>query len=233
MSSTLIRNATILTMNDAMEVVSGAVSVRDGVIAGVGAEPTQPHDVVIDATGHYLLPGFIQTHIHLCQTLFRGYADDLRLLDWLRTRIWPMEAAHTPTSLRAAADLACHELLLSGTTTVLTMETVHDTEAVFEAVAATGLRAVIGKCLMDAASDDVPPRLRERTQRSIDEAVALHRRYDNTAVGARAGARSHPCGRTARRSGGRSCRDRARQHRLPARGRPDHGAAQRGALRLG
>ena len=73
----------------------------------------------LDARGAYLLPGFIQTHVHLCQTLFRGYADDLRLLEWLRRRIWPMEAAHTPASLAAATRLACHELLRSGTTSVL------------------------------------------------------------------------------------------------------------------
>ncbi|HTM02690.1 MAG TPA: 5'-deoxyadenosine deaminase [Vicinamibacterales bacterium] len=183
MPSTLIRNATILTMNERVEVVTGAVSVRDGTIASIGLEPAAPHDVVINAGGQYLLPGFIQTHIHLCQTLFRGYADDLPLLQWLRTRIWPMEAAHTPASLRAAADLACLELLRSGTTTVLTMETVYDTDAVFDAVTATGIRAVIGKCMMDAATDDIPQRLREQTRRSIDEAVALHGHYDNSANG--------------------------------------------------
>ena len=143
MSSTLIRNATILTMNDGMDVVSGAVSVRDGRIAAIGAEPGTPHDTMIDAAGGYLLPGFVQTHIHLCQTLFRGYADDLRLMDWLRTRIWPMEAAHTPASLRAAARLSCLELLRSGTTSILTMETVHDTDAVIEATAETGIRATL------------------------------------------------------------------------------------------
>ena len=60
-----------------------------------------------------------------------------------------MEAAHTPATLRAAARLATTELLASGTTAVLTMETVHDTDAVFEAVAESGLRATIGKCMMD------------------------------------------------------------------------------------
>src|ERR1019366_9589866 len=86
----------------------------------------------IDARAGYILPGFIQTHIHLCQTLFRGYADDLPLMDWLRRRVWTMEAAHTPASLRAATRLATTELLSSGTTAVLTMETVHDTDVVFE-----------------------------------------------------------------------------------------------------
>jgi len=175
MSSTLIRNATILTMNDRLEVVFGAVSVDDGRIVSVGADPESAHDVVIDAAGDYLLPGFVQTHVHLCQTLFRGYADDLRLMEWLRSRVWPMEAAHNPASLRAAARLACHELLRGGTTSILTMETVHDTAVVCEAVAESGIRATIGKCMMDAPSAGTPSRLHESMQHSLDESLALRR----------------------------------------------------------
>jgi 5-methylthioadenosine/S-adenosylhomocysteine deaminase len=170
-------------MNDAWEVVNGAVSVRDGRIASVGPEPAERHDRTIDAAGGLLLPGFIQTHIHLCQTLFRGYADDLKLMEWLRTRIWPMEAAHTPQSLRAATRLACLELLRGGTTAVLTMETVHDTHAVFEAATEIGIRATIGKCMMDAPPDDAPSRLREDTQQALDESLALCRQWDKSANG--------------------------------------------------
>ncbi|HMF95863.1 MAG TPA: 5'-deoxyadenosine deaminase, partial [Vicinamibacterales bacterium] len=141
-----------------------------------------PHDTLIDAAGGYILPGLIQTHIHLCQTLFRGYADDLLLMDWLRTRIWPMEAAHTPDSLRAAARLATAELLASGTTSVLTMETVHDTDVVFQEVEASGLRATIGKCMMDFDAQ-VPRRLQEDTRASIDESVAIRARWEGAANG--------------------------------------------------
>jgi 5-methylthioadenosine/S-adenosylhomocysteine deaminase len=148
----------------------------------VGGTIDGHHDTVIDARGGYLLPGLIQTHIHLCQTIFRGYSDDRPLLEWLRERTWPMEAAHTPASLRAAADLATTELLMSGTTSVLTMETVHDTDVVFDAVGASGLRATIGKCMMDG-STDVPARLQERTRASIDESVALHRRWHGASQG--------------------------------------------------
>lgn len=169
-------------MNDAFDVVEGDVVVRDGRIAAIGASDATHADQVIDARGAYLLPGFIQTHIHLCQTLFRGYADDLALLDWLKTRVWPMEAAHTPRSLAAAARQAADELLRSGTTTVLTMETVHDTDAVFEALEPMGLRAVIGKCMMDADSA-VPSRLMEQTSRSIDEATAIAKRWHGRANG--------------------------------------------------
>src|SRR3954469_24378064 len=182
MSSLLIRGGTVLTLNDAWDVVAGDVSIRDGRIAAIGANLGGRHDRTIDARGGYVLPGLIQTHIHLCQTLFRGYADDLALMYWLRTRVWPMEAAHTPDSLRAAARLATTELLCSGTTSVLTMETVHDTDVVFEAVAESGLRATIGKCMMDLDAQ-VPARLQEQTQGSLDESVAIRKRWDGAANG--------------------------------------------------
>ena len=169
-------------MNDRLDIVEGAVGIRDGRIACIGAEPEERWDTVIDARGAYLLPGFVQTHVHLCQTLFRGFADDMPLLEWLKRRVWPLEAAHTPATLRASAQLAATELLLSGTTTVLTMETVHDTDVVFETLAAAGMRGVVGKCMMDSA-DEVPSRLQERTSASIAESVALKKRWDHAAGG--------------------------------------------------
>jgi cytosine/adenosine deaminase-related metal-dependent hydrolase len=182
MSSILIRGGVVLTMNDRLEIVRGDVSIRDGRIDGVGVTVAGSHRKVIEARGGFVLPGFIQTHVHLCQTLFRGYADDLRLMDWLRTRVWPMEAAHTSATLRAAARLATTELLCSGTTAILTMETVHDTDAVFEAVGESGMRATIGKCMMDS-DVNVPRRLQEQTKASIAESVAIAERWNGAANG--------------------------------------------------
>ena len=182
MASVLFRNATILTMDDRLTVTDGSVSVRDGRIAAVGDVADQPHDTVIDARGGYLLPGFIQTHVHLCQTLFRGYADDMPLLEWLRLRVWPMEAAHSASTLRASVQLAAAELLRTGTTSVLTMETVHDTDVVFEALAELGLRATVGKCMMDSDTE-VPRRLQEQTRASIEESLALKKRWHGAANG--------------------------------------------------
>jgi 5-methylthioadenosine/S-adenosylhomocysteine deaminase len=182
LASLLIRGGTVVTMNDRFDLVEGDVSIRGGRIAAVGSAVAGQHDVVVEARGGYILPGLIQAHIHLCQTLFRGYADDLPLMDWLRTRVWPMEAAHTPDTLRAAARLATTELLASGTTAVLTMETVHDTDVVFEEVAASGLRATIGKCMMDFDAE-VPTRLQEATRASIDESVAIRQRWDGAENG--------------------------------------------------
>src|SRR5882672_8876081 len=180
--SLLIRSGIVLTMNDRFDVLAGDVSIKDGRIGAIGPDIAGRHDRVVEARDGYVLPGLIQTHIHLCQTLFRGYADDLPLMDWLRSRVWPMEAAHTPAALRAAARLATTELLSSGTTAVLTMETVHDTDVVFEAVAESGMRATIGKCMMDFDAQ-VPKRLQEQTQASIDESLAIRKKWDGAANG--------------------------------------------------
>jgi 5-methylthioadenosine/S-adenosylhomocysteine deaminase len=165
-------------MDDARTVVRGDVSIADGVITAVGPTPADapPADREIAAGGAYLLPRFVQTHVHLCQTLFRGLADDLPLLEWLKRRVWPLEAAHTPATLAASARLAVHELLRTGTTAVLTMETVHDTDAVLEAIAPTGIRATVGKCLMDDGGE-APARLNEPWRAGMDASADLRRRW--------------------------------------------------------
>ena len=139
-------------------------------------------DTSIDAEGCLVLPGFIQTHLHLCQTLFRGAADDLPLLAWLRDRVWPLEAAHTDATLAASARLAAAELMAGGTTSVLTMETVHGTDAVFDALVQTGLRAVVGKCLMDIG-DEAPARLRQPWREGLDESIAIDKQWHGAANG--------------------------------------------------
>ncbi len=127
--------------------------------------------------GRYVLPGFVQPHTHLCQTLFRNRADDLELLDWLSKRIWPLESGHTPEPLYYTAILGIHELLASGTTCVLDMGTVRHTDSILEAVEKTGIRASVGKCLMDR-SDTCDPRLLEETGQALREAEALFALWD-------------------------------------------------------
>jgi 5-methylthioadenosine/S-adenosylhomocysteine deaminase len=167
----LIKNGTLVTMDEADTIVNGDLMISDGRITGVDARADRA-DVVIDASSCAVLPGLIQTHIHLCQTLFRGAADDLSLIDWLKKRVWPMEAAHTPSSIRASARLGIAEMIMGGTTCALTMETVSDTDHVFRAVEESGFRATVGKCMMDKG-DEVPAGLREETEDSIRESLAL------------------------------------------------------------
>jgi 5-methylthioadenosine/S-adenosylhomocysteine deaminase len=178
--SLLIKGATVLTLDAENRVFEGDAFIDQGRIRALGESLTgREHKKaeLIEARGSLLLPGFVQTHIHLCQTLFRGAADDLALIDWLAKRIWPMEAAHTAESIYASARLGIAELIRGGTTCALTMETVRHTEEVFRAVEESGFRATVGKCMMDKG-DQVPAALREQTAESIAESVALLERWD-------------------------------------------------------
>lgn len=181
MKSILIKGGTLLTMDEQDAVVRGDLLIRDGRITSLG-ETAQTADIVIDAVGCAVIPGFIQSHIHLCQTLFRGAADDLLLLDWLKKRVWPMEAAHTAASVKASARLGVAELIKGGTTCALTMETVNHTAEVFKVVEDSGFRATVGKCMMDKG-DEVPSALHEETETSIKESLALLETWHGKAEG--------------------------------------------------
>lgn len=185
MSALLLRGAArILVGGPEWEESAGDLLVRDGRIEAVGGDlsGSAPDAKVLAAAGLTLLPGLVQTHVHLCQTLFRGLAEDLPLLPWLRGRIWPLEAAHDPDSLRASAELSVLELLLGGTTTVLDMGTTRHHGTVFEVLEETGLRAASGKAMMDEG-DGVPEALLETTLDSLRESFDLAERWDGAAGG--------------------------------------------------
>jgi 5-methylthioadenosine/S-adenosylhomocysteine deaminase len=174
-----ILNGTILTQDARRRVLRAHLRIINGRIAGIHqARPKRipKGSKIIDANGLTLLPGFVQAHVHLCQTLFRNQADDLELLDWLSKRIWVMEAAHTEETLHTSALLGIYELLSSGTTCVLDMGTVRHTEAILRAIEETGIRASVGKCLMDHPKT-TPASLLESTREALTEAVALYERW--------------------------------------------------------
>jgi cytosine/adenosine deaminase-related metal-dependent hydrolase len=129
------------------------------------------------------MPGLVQAHVHTCQTLARGRADDMELLDWLRKVIWPYEAALDAEAAGASAELACAELLLGGTTAILDMGTVHHTDAIFESAKTSGIRATIGKAMMDADDPSKPAGLRETTRASLDESARLIGRWHGSESG--------------------------------------------------
>ncbi len=135
-----------------------------------------------DARGLWLLPGFIQTHIHLCQTLLRNGPDDLPLLPWLRTHVWPGEAAHDEATLEISARLGLAELLAGGTTAILDMGTVRHTDAVFRAAEASGMRVTSGNALMDDPATN-PPELHAGTDESIAEVERLAKTWHGAAGG--------------------------------------------------
>lgn len=179
--SILIKGGTLITVDANDSVAAGDLLVRDGRIAALG-EINETADEVIDARGCAVLPGFVQTHVHLCQTLFRGAADDLPLIDWLKRRVWLFEAAHTAASVRASARLAVAEMIKGGTTCALTMETVSHTAEALRVVEETGFRATVGKCMMDAGTD-VPAALLEETESSISDSLKLIEEWHGRADG--------------------------------------------------
>ncbi len=182
MTHILIKNGTVVTMNPGREVFAGDVLIEGDHIKKVGTGIQDQADEVIDASGQIVIPGLIQTHIHLTQTLFRGLADDMELLDWLKKRIWPLEAAHSYETNAISAQLGIAELIMGGTSTILDMGTVHHTDAICEAVRDSGYRAFVGKCMMDHGSE-VPEGLMEDAGDSLRESERLLKKWHGEAGG--------------------------------------------------
>lgn len=166
-----IKNGTLITMNPFREIVQTDIFIEDSRIKKIGTANNKAQ-IEIDATDKIILPGFIQTHTHLCQTLFRNQADDLSLIDWLEKRIWPFEMAHDEKSITLSARLGIAELFKGGTTTILDMGTIHLTDYIFQVAQSSGIRAIIGKALMDS-SIGVSGKYRESTKTAMNEVHRL------------------------------------------------------------
>jgi 5-methylthioadenosine/S-adenosylhomocysteine deaminase len=158
MGSLLVRNATIVTQDDARRVLEGDVYVEDDRITHVGkVQGRKEADRTLDGTGQVLLPGLINLHTHLPMGLLRGYGDDMHLEAWLKERIWPAEDRFTPETMQAGAELGCLEMIASGTTAFLDMY-MWEESAIAPAVRAAGLRAWLGEGMVDIGKTptDVP-----------------------------------------------------------------------------
>ncbi|HHJ52233.1 MAG TPA: 5'-deoxyadenosine deaminase [Caldithrix abyssi] len=175
--TTLIKNALIVTIDARDRVFDGDLLIEDNRIIRLGKRIDLPADEIVNGENLIVIPGFIQTHVHLCQALFRNLADDLALLDWLQKKIWPFEAAHTAETLRISARLGLAEMIASGTTTILDMGTVNHQDVIFEELAQSGIRAFAGKTMMD--NGDLPAGLRETTDDSLKQSLRLLEKWHN------------------------------------------------------
>jgi Cytosine deaminase and related metal-dependent hydrolases len=122
----LIKGATIITMESPEAIIpNGVIAVAGPRIVYVGKESALPGDFrpekIIDATNMAALPGFVNCHTHAAMTLFRGFADDLPLMQWLEEKIWPLEAGLKKEDVYWGTLLACVEMIRSGTTTFADM----------------------------------------------------------------------------------------------------------------
>jgi 5-methylthioadenosine/S-adenosylhomocysteine deaminase len=140
-----------------------------GLIAELGPAVTpQEGDELLDAAGAPLVPGLVNGHTHAAMTLFRGYGDDLPLMQWLREKIWPLEAKLEPDDVYWGTRLACLEMVRSGTVRFWDMYW-HPAQTA-RAVEDAGLRATIAAPLIDAGKGLTS--LREDAVRSLDELAA-------------------------------------------------------------
>jgi 5-methylthioadenosine/S-adenosylhomocysteine deaminase len=122
-------------------------------------------DEELAANGAILVPGLVNGHTHAAMTLFRGYADDVPLMEWLERWIWPAEARLEPEDVYWGARLACVEMIRTGTVRFWDMYW-HPAETA-RAVEDAGLRATIGAPLIDQGSS--PAHLREAALGSLEE----------------------------------------------------------------
>ena len=145
---------------------------EDGAIAAVGPDVRpEDGDELIDGTGLALVPGLVNGHTHAAMTLFRGFADDLPLMEWLTDHIWPVEKRMSDDDVYWGARLASVEMIRTGTTCFWDMY--WHAEATARAIEDAGLRAVTAAPLIDDGDPAKSERAcsdAERSLERIDEA---------------------------------------------------------------
>ncbi len=140
----LIKNAKILTPKGLVE---GDLQIENGKISGEGKDKS---DVVIDGSKKAVIPGFFNSHTHAAMTLFRSYADDMQLHEWLEKKIWPLEAKLDEEAVYWGTKLACVEMLKSGT--VFFNDMYFFPEAVAKAAEESGIRACISAASLTSST---------------------------------------------------------------------------------
>ncbi|HEY0715209.1 MAG TPA: amidohydrolase, partial [Polyangia bacterium] len=192
MKRLLIRDVRLV---DAQRNDTGSVLVENGLITSVSATApaVDPQCEVIEGDGRALIPGFVNTHTHAAMVLFRGYTDDVPLMEWLEKKIWPVERHLRAEHVHAGTRLACLEMMSSGTTAFQDMY--FQPEAAAKAVESLGMRAVISRVFFDLFEPKAPDELkldirstldRLRGHRNVVPSIGPHAPYTVSIPGLRA-----------------------------------------------
>lgn len=175
MADIIIKNGYILTMDPSTDnIKNGVVVIEDGLITDVCESTEETAETVIDVQGNVIMPGFVNTHTHAGMTLFRGYADDLALSDWLENHIWPAEAELTAFDVYAGTRLACLEMIRSGTIAFADMYFFMD--EVGKVVENSGLRAALSYGMIELWDE-------EKGKRELKEGKSFVREWNGKADG--------------------------------------------------
>ncbi|KAI9368657.1 hypothetical protein BJX61DRAFT_205720 [Aspergillus egyptiacus] len=157
----LYTHATLITLDPHRRIITdGALRVTNDTITAIGktaelkAQFPSNEEEEYDLSGRIVIPGLISTHMHTAQTLLRGTADDLELVQWLCERIWVLQGNFTAGDGYAAARLSIAEMLKSGTTCFLESMFAdrYGFDGLCKAVEESGIRGCLGKIVMDIAT---------------------------------------------------------------------------------
>lgn len=168
MSSTLIKNAYIVSM--AGPISKADLLIEDDRIMEVGIIDKEA-DEVIDATGKVIMPGLINAHTHIAMSLFRGYSDDLELMEWLKN-VWKVEDKMSAEDVYYASLLSEIEMIKSGTTTFNDHYFFEDETA--KATIKSGMRGMLSRVIINEGNE---------AQKRIEEAEKLYNDYNNAGEG--------------------------------------------------
>jgi 5-methylthioadenosine/S-adenosylhomocysteine deaminase len=186
MNKKLIIPKCIITANKNDDIFRDrAVEIEDGIIKtfyNIDKNLVESFEgEIFEYPNFVLIPGFVQTHVHMCQTLFRGLADDLELLDWLQKKIFPFENAHSKDSVRASVKLSILDFQTGGTTTILDMGTINHQEILFEEFIKSKERGYSGKCMMD--ENNLYSEFKENRNDCVKQSGELAAAFHNSAEG--------------------------------------------------
>jgi 5-methylthioadenosine/S-adenosylhomocysteine deaminase len=154
----IVTNGTVLTMDERLSIVpDGFVCARAGRIRYIGSGGSEAFSAerTLDAEGGLILPGLVNAHTHAAMCLFRGLADDLPLMEWLDRYIFPVESRMDGDFVYVGSQLACAEMILSGTTTFCDMYLFENEVA--RAASSAGVRCLVGEVLYDFPSPNYGP----------------------------------------------------------------------------
>lgn len=189
----LLTNATVVTMNGRREIVEdGAIAIEGNKIIEVGKteklKSSHKLDIEINCKGKLVLPGFVDSHVHLAQALIRGCADDVSLIPWLRERVLPMQGAYTSKEGELSAELCCLEMIKSGTTAFVEslLHWRYGFNGIAKAVEKIGIRGALSKSLMNLRGyadhkDAIPEGMAEDGETTMRQTIDMIKKWHGKA----------------------------------------------------
>ncbi len=194
LQSILIKNGYVLSLDKERRIIEdGAVYVEDGVINRI-AKTEELSDaraeLVLDAKNMIVMPGLIDTHVHLAQALIRGCADDVSLVDWLKSYVWVLQGNFSGDDGRVSAELCMAEMISTGTTSFVEcmIHTRYGFDKIAESVEKVGMRGALSKIVMDstgyADSEEIMyPGMIEDRDACLEETDRMHSKWHGKADG--------------------------------------------------